>query len=239
MRPKVSIVVPTYNERRNITKTLARIRRSLAKMPNYEVIVVDDSSPDSTWKAVERAQARDPRITLIKRGAKLGLSSAAMLGFRAARGKFIGLMDADLSHDPDVLPKLLAALERGNELAVGSRYADGGKIEGRQAYRNAISAVANRLARLAAGTTVSDPMSGFFFMRRELFERAAPLIKGRGFKILLEIIAMAHPKKIAEVGFVFKERALGNSKASIGTGLDLGLAAALILVRRAARTIKI
>ena len=183
-------------------------------MEEYEVLVVDDDSPDGTAAVVESYATSHPRVRLIRRITDKGLSSAVLEGFRHARGEILGVMDADLSHDPIILPQLLREIQNGAELAVGSRRVPGGGSENWPWFRRLTSEVATRLAKSILRVTLSDPMSGYFFLRREIFERAKHQVHPRGYKILLEIVSRAKPTKIREVPFIFKDRTQSYSKLS-------------------------
>ena len=206
----ISIVIPTYNEAGGIEKLLRAIDAvGKANGLDTEVIVVDDNSPDGTGAIVDRLSTELP-VRCLHRPGKLGLSSGVIDGWKTARpeSKALGAMDADFSHDVNILPKMVAALESGYGLAVGSRYVAGGGITNWPTRRIITSRVACALARPLTG--VKDLTSGYFLVRREALEnvRLDPI----GFKIGLEVIAKAHYGKAAEIPYVFTDRIVGESK---------------------------
>lgn len=208
---RASIILPTYNERENLPKLLEALRG--LQLPDWEAIVVDDASPDGTGQLADEL-ARTFPVRVIHRSGKLGLSSAVVDGLRAGQGQSLVVMDADLSHDPVIIPQLLRHLEQGRELAVGSRFVTGGGMEGWPARRQFMSRVATLLAQALFRVPVRDPMSGYFAVRREFFERVAPKLHPRGYKILLELIVRGRPASFAEVGFIFRDRLYGKSKVT-------------------------
>jgi dolichol-phosphate mannosyltransferase len=210
---KASLVVPTYNESENIMALLELVLEAM-KGRDFEIIVVDDNSPDLTWTLVERFSAGRPNVSLVRRREERGLSSAVITGFDKATGGVLCVMDADLSHDPALLPKLVDAVEAGADAAIGSRRVPGGGADHWPWYRRAASDAATRLARWWLGVDLSDPMSGYFAVRREVYERVRGRMKPKGYKILLELVCRAAPLKMVELPFVFKDRQQGISKVS-------------------------
>lgn len=205
---RASIVLPTYNEAENVPVLVPKL---CALDASFEVVVVDDHSPDGTAEVARELAQRYP-VRVLERSGKLGLASAVIDGIRdMANAPVVVVMDADLSHDEKIIPELVAAVEAGSDIAVGSRFASGGSTEDRF-YRRIFSWSAKQLARLMLGVRVQDPMSGFFCVRREAFLAVAPRLKPRGFKILLELLVRMQPKTIAEIGFRFKSRQKGESK---------------------------
>ncbi|MBV8066618.1 MAG: polyprenol monophosphomannose synthase [Candidatus Eremiobacteraeota bacterium] len=206
-----SIVIPTYNEAAGIEKLLGALDATFrAHSLDGEIIVVDDNSPDGTGALVDGLSGRYPVRTL-RRAGKLGLSSAVIEGWSIARPQSValGAMDADFSHDPDALPKMVAALESGKYgLAVGSRYVKGGGIANWPKRRIITSLVACWLARPL--TPVKDVTSGFFLVRRDAL--AGVTLDPIGFKIGLEVIAKARYGKATEIPYVFTDRVAGESK---------------------------
>ncbi len=217
-RPAVSIVVPTFNEADNIEILLNRLRDELDEQHyrgGYEILVVDDNSPDGTWQLVENVSQRDRRVTAIRRTADRGLASAVLTGLSVASGSILVVMDADLQHDPVVVPRLVdAAGQEGTDLAVASRTSDGGSFGRFTRTRRMISFGGNSVAQLLLGTQCSDPMSGFFAVSRNYYETVAPDINPRGFKILLEFLARGKRPVVREVGYRFGERHGGATKLS-------------------------
>lgn len=224
--PELTVVLPTYNERGNVPLVIAALRKALEGVA-WEVIFVDDNSPDGTAAAARAIAAEDPRIRVIRRVGRRGLSGACVEGMLASSAPFVAVMDADMQHDETLLPRMLAALRSGEvDLAVASRKVEGGDIgEGLSAIRKAGSNFANALARKLLKVTLSDPMSGFFMLRREVVDELAPRLSAQGFKILLDIVASGEGRlRIRELPFVFRERQVGESKLDTLVTLDyLGL----------------
>ena len=209
----VSLILPTRNEATNIEEAIRRAMSVLNGF-SFEVIVVDDNSPDGTAEIVRGLAAKDQRIRVIHRIGRRGLASACIEGAMASAGEVIAVMDADLQHDETVLPKLVSAVLNGEgELAVGSRYIDGGGTGDWDESREQKSALATRLAARFIKTPLSDPMSGFFAVQSDLFRKLAPDMTGRGFKILLDLVFAARRKlSLVEIPFVFRTREDGESK---------------------------
>lgn len=209
----VSIVVPTYREVENLAFLTERVFRATDEANiSAELIIVDDDSRDGTDEAC-RALASQYNIRLITRKGERGLATAVIEGFRAARGRFLLCMDADLSHPPEAVPDMLRALSSGAEFAIGSRYlARAGVEEGWGVYRWLNSKVATMLARPL--TSVSDPLGGYFAVPREVFSRAAEL-SPLGYKIALEVLVRSRPQKIQEIPIFFRDRKFGQSKLSL------------------------
>jgi len=211
--PEVSIVLPTYNERDNIPIIIDRISKKL-KTYEYEIVVVDDNSPDKTYKIAQELAKKNSNIKVIRRIKEKGLSSAIASGFANATGKYRIVMDADLQHDCSVLPQFIENFRHGKNLVIGTRKADGGKIENWSPIRKFISWGATILAKITLLTRISDPMSGFFGINANYFEKIHSKLNPRGFKLLLELLMLTKNNEIAEVGFVFSPRIHGESKLS-------------------------
>ncbi|MSU65766.1 MAG: polyprenol monophosphomannose synthase [Opitutus sp.] len=215
--PIFSLVVPTYNESANIAAFLARISAVLdARLPgNYEIIVVDDDSPDLTWDLAAAAARALPSVRIIRRQNEKGLATAVVAGWQTARGAWLGVIDADLQHPPEVVAKLIDAIEAGADLAVGSRHVAGGGVSSWSFLRRIISrgAQAIGLLLLPAARRIADPMSGLFVVRRDRLDLST--LRPVGYKILLEVLVRGHVPRIAEIGYVFEERSLGSSKATL------------------------
>lgn len=205
---KVSIIIPTYNERENLPLLIEKIFKIFRENSiDGEVVVVDDNSPDGTGKIAEKFKKKY-KMQVLHRKSKLGLSSAVLDGIAIAKGDVIGVMDADLSHPPEEIPKFLKAIENGADFAIGSRYKKGGKIENWEIKRKIISKGAKLLAKPL--TNITDPTSGFFFFRKNLINGIE--LNPKGFKIGLEILVKAKPKKIVEIPHTFVGRKKGESK---------------------------
>ena len=223
--PEISVVVPTFNERDNVTTLYKRLEAAFGATP-WEVVFVDDNSPDHTWEVVRELSRRDPRVRCIRRIGRRGLSGACIEGILASSAPYAAVIDADLQHDETQLPKMLALLTSGEaELVIGSRYIEGGSADSFDKQRAGISALATGVAKRTLGIKVSDPMSGFFAIRRDRFEKLAPELSTQGFKILLDIIATARGElRTKEVPFTFGTRLHGESKLNSMVALDfLGL----------------
>lgn len=221
----VSIVVPTYNESENVRLLCDGIREALEGLWGYEVIFVDDNSPDGTASVVLQIGSEDQRVKLIERPGKLGLGSAVVDGFRMAQGDYWVMMDADLSHRPDDLPGLLNALSEAG-IVVGSRYVAGGGVVNWPLHRRLASRGASALARFLIGISVRDATSGFAAFRKEVVEPILPSLNPKGFKLLLEILAKSRGATVKEVPITFVERQFGRSKLTRGevlTFVDLCL----------------
>ena len=215
---KVSIVVPTYNERDNVRPLCEGIREAIGSAWDYEVIVVDDNSPDGTADVVREMAAADPRIRLLQRAGKLGLGTAVADGFRLAEGDYWIMMDADLSHRPEELPKMLRALSDA-DIVIGSRYIPGGGVQNWPLWRQAVSRGASGMGRVIVGLPVRDLTSGFGAFRRRWMEPLLPDLNPKGFKLLLEILARSRGARVRETPITFVDRQNGRSKASAGEAL--------------------
>lgn len=187
---------------------------------SFEILVVDDDSPDRTWEIAEKLAESRPHLRVIRRLHNHGLSPAVMDGFAASRGKYMVVMDADMQHDESVLPLFVSAFENGADIVVGSRKVSGGKVEDWSPLRKFISFGAGTLAKLMLPNMMSDPMSGYFAIRKNLYEELGPGIDPKGFKILLEFLVRAQGKKLVEVGYTFRGRQFGESKLSTNVMLD-------------------
>lgn len=201
-----TVVVPTYNESANLPQLVERI---CAALPATEIVVVDDASKDGTADVARELGKRFP-VRIVERFDERGLSTAVLRGMEEARTDLCVVMDADLSHPPEAIPKLVQAVQDGADVAVGSRYVPGGDIDEWPLFRRFASKAGTLLARPL--TPVRDPMAGFFCLRKSLF--AGIPLKPRGFKILLEILARTATRKTAEVPIHFEDRAAGASKFS-------------------------
>lgn len=211
--PAVTVILPTFNERDNLEEAIRRVEAALGGVA-WEVIVVDDDSPDGTAHLALEIGARDPRVRCIHRIGRRGLAGACIEGMLSAAAPVVAVMDADLQHDETLLPRMLQAVASGTaDVAVGSRFVAGASIGAFAAHRRMASGVANGLARLLLGARLTDPMSGFFMLRRERIEALAPKLSPQGFKILLDILASSRPRlKIVELPYVFGARVAGESK---------------------------
>jgi dolichol-phosphate mannosyltransferase len=209
-RPLFSLVVPTLNEAENLPSLVRWLERSLRKIP-HEIIVVDDSSSDGTADVAERLATRYPTVRVERRSSDLGLSAAIVHGFRKARGAFLGVIDADLQHDARIVPELIAALA-DHDIAIGSRYALRGRTCRWSWLREAESRLAATFTRWFLRIPLKDPLSGFFALRREVFETVVSGLSSRGWKVLLEILAHAPGARVVEVPYTFYPRRQGTTK---------------------------
>ncbi|MCB2054429.1 MAG: glycosyltransferase family 2 protein [Geminicoccaceae bacterium] len=219
---ELAIVVPTYQERGNLERLVAAIAAALEGVA-FEIVLVDDSSPDGTARAARAMARRDPRIRVIERLHRRGLASACVEGMLATSAPYLAVMDADLQHDERLLPAMLSALRAGNvDLVIGSRYAPGGGTGAWDRRRVRISRAGTRLARLVLGAGVSDPLSGFFMLDRSLLDRTARRLSSNGFKILADLILSAEPRpRLVELAYVMRTRLEGASKLDTVAVLDL------------------
>jgi dolichol-phosphate mannosyltransferase len=214
---RFSLVIPTYNEGKNIRAIVSILSNLLDPVlpGNYELIVVDDNSPDGTWEIAQRLMAEYPQLRVMRRTAEKGLSTAVVRGWQAANGEVLGVIDGDLQHPPEVLLKLLAAMDDGADLAVASRHIEGGGVSSWSVVRRFLSRGAQLLGLVILPQVVgrvSDPMSGYFMVQRQAIAGAA--LSPVGYKILIEVLGRGEIKQIAEVGYVFQERREGESKVT-------------------------
>ncbi|HEY0422417.1 MAG TPA: glycosyltransferase family 2 protein [Rhodopila sp.] len=212
--PVLSVVVPCYNERPNVAPMIAKLDAALAGIA-WEVIYVDDNSPDGTAQEVRRIAQHDPRVRCIRRIGRRGLASAVIEGALSSSATYVAVIDGDLQHDETRLPVMLAALQAGDyDIAVASRHVEGGDSAGLSSrFRQVLSDGGIRLAQAFLPVRLSDPMSGFFMLPRALFEDLARGLNGQGFKILVDLVlSSAAPLRVLEVPARFRERAAGESK---------------------------
>ncbi len=217
----LAIVLPTFNESGNVGPMVDRLATALAGV-HYEVIFVDDDSPDGTADVVRQlAQSRD-NLRVLHRIGRRGLASACIEGILVASAPFVAVMDADLQHDESILPEMLRRMREENlDLVVGSRNISGGSMGEFSSWRVKLSQLGKRLSMMGAEHELSDPMSGFFMVRVATFERFAHRLSGIGFKILLDIVLSAGPGLgIGEVPYRFRLREHGESKLDVVVGLE-------------------
>jgi dolichol-phosphate mannosyltransferase len=210
----LSVVIPSYNERPNVAPMIARLAQALHGIA-WEVIYVDDDSPDGTTAEVRRIATIDPRIRCIRRLGRRGLASAVIEGALSSSARYVAVIDGDLQHDETRLPVMLEALRGGDyDIAVASRHVEGGGSAGlANRWRHVLSGAGIRLAQWFLPTRLSDPMSGFFMLPRPLFEQLAHNLTGQGFKILLDIMLSAPaPPRVIEIPTEFRSRVAGTSK---------------------------
>jgi dolichol-phosphate mannosyltransferase len=219
--PELSIVVPTFNERDNVPILIERLSRALAAC-DWEAVFVDDNSPDGTAAIVRRIGEADYRIRCIRRIARRGLAGACLEGMLSSQARYVAVIDADLQHDETLLISMLDCLRsRTADLVVASRYLDGGSAAGLSRKRSQVSRGSNALARRLLGIELTDPMSGYFMIRRDIFETLAPDLSSQGFKILLDILATGRDRlRTVELPSTFRERLHGESKLDTKIALD-------------------
>ncbi|MFG1301747.1 glycosyltransferase family 2 protein [Xanthobacter sp. V3C-3] len=217
--PALSVIVPTFNEQGNVAHMCQALNHALAGVP-FEIIFVDDDSPDGTAQVVRELGAHDPRVRCIRRVGRRGLAGACIEGMLAAQAPLVAVIDGDLQHDAGVLRTMLARAPEA-DLVVASRYVAGGSACGLDRRRGAMSRSATGLAQRLLGLHTSDPMSGCFLIRRDVVERLAPGLSPEGFKILLDILtAGSEPLRIVEVPMTFGARHAGVSKLDSRTVID-------------------
>lgn len=216
-RVRLSLIIPTYNEATNVVPLIKSLEALLTPRlgASFELIVVDDDSPDGTWKVVQAILPAHPQLRLMRRQGEKGLSTAVIRGWQAARGEVIGVMDADMQHPVEANLGLFDEIERGADLAVASRHVSGGGVSDWSAARRVLSRGAQLLGLLLLPGVLgrlTDPMSGYFMLRRSAIEgiELSPL----GYKILIEVVARGRVRWIGETGYVFRERAEGESKVT-------------------------
>jgi dolichol-phosphate mannosyltransferase len=212
--PMLTVVVPCYNERPNVAPLIAKLDAALHGVA-WEVVYVDDNSPDGTAAEVRRIAQTDPRVRCIRRVGRRGLSSAVIEGALSSSAQYVAVIDGDLQHDETKLPEMLGALRTGRyDLAVGSRHVAGGDDAGlANRWRHILSDGGMKMAQYFLPVRLTDPMSGFFMLPRPLFEDLAASLTGQGFKILLDLaLSSPAPLRVVEVPFVFRERVAGESK---------------------------
>ncbi|MBA4451831.1 MAG: glycosyltransferase family 2 protein [Nitrosopumilaceae archaeon] len=221
---QVSIIIPTYNESRNIIGILKSIGENLPKNITAEAIVVDDNSPDLTGKIVEEYLKNVKKIAgytmdIIHRTSKNGLSSAILSGIQRAKGDTIVVMDSDFSHPPQIIPKMIESLKKYQcDMVVASRYINGGKINGWTLKRKVMSKVATLIATKGLGVKTKDPMSGFFAFKKNILKGIN--FDAIGYKILLEILVKKSGIAVKEIPYTFENRSFGASKLDGSTITD-------------------
>src|SRR4051794_10184062 len=222
---QLSVIIPTFNERDNVTTLFRRLETALSGIA-WEAIFVDDNSPDGTSEVVRLLASQDGRARCIRRIGRRGLAGACIEGILASSAPCVAVIDADLQHDETRLPQMLGLLQGGDtDLVIGSRYVEGGSADSFNKQRAGVSALATEVAQRVLRVEVADPMSGFFMIRRDRFEELAPQLSTQGFKILLDVVATARGSlRVREVPYTFGARLHGESKLASMVALDfLGL----------------
>ena len=225
IKPNLSIVIPTYNERENISKILEKLRKSL-KAIKYEIVFVDDNSPDGTSEEIQVFMKKSQNVHLIRRIGRRGLSGAIIEGIFASKASLVGIMDCDLQHDESKLLEMLALFNKNTSLdvVIGSRFAEDGEISNRAFSKireigsKTITVVIKKLLNINS----TDPLSGFFMVKRDSFLSRSNKLQTQGFKVLADFLAVSgHNIEVEEIGYKFKNRVLGESKMSLLTALEL------------------
>ena len=218
---ELSIILPTFNERGNVEPILERINQALGDT-SYEVIFVDDDSRDGTADLVRSIALRDPRVRIIHRVNRRGLSSACLEGMMSSSSPYLAVMDADLQHDEQILPQMLQRLKDENlDIVVGSRNIEGGSMGDFDKSRVTLSMLGRGLSEKICRCKIHDPMSGFFLLRRPFLLEVVHRTSGLGFKILVDLLASSpRPVRIAEVPYHFRNRQHGESKLDFMVGIE-------------------
>jgi dolichol-phosphate mannosyltransferase len=222
--PELAIIVPTFNEVENVDRLIERLHATLDGL-SWEVVFVDDDSPDHTAERVRAHGHRDSRVRCLQRVGRRGLSSACIEGMLATSAPYLAVIDADLQHDERLLPQMLALIRQGSlDIVIGSRYAGGGNLGDLDARRVRLSRLATRVSRLLVPASLTDPMSGFFMLRREAFDASIRRLSALGFKLLVDLFASSpRPLRFRELPYRFRARTAGVSKLDSAVMWDYGL----------------
>jgi dolichol-phosphate mannosyltransferase len=221
--PLLSLVLPTFNERENLPRLVPRLVERLEAVGcPFELIVVDDDSPDRTWELAAAMAVEDSRVCVVRRQGERGLATAVVAGWKVARGEVLGVMDADLQYPPEGLPALLEPIVEGDaDVVVASRYTPGARVGRWSLRREIVSRGAIRLARLAlpgALRDLRDPNAGYFLLRRRVIEGVE--LRPIGFKILIEVLARGHWRRVVELPHLYEGRQEGHSKLGARQSLE-------------------
>ena len=234
--PVLAVIIPTFNESSNVPMVIERVAAALAGA-DWEIIFVDDDSPDATSTVARRMGELDQRVRCIRRVGRRGLAGACMEGVLSSQARYVAVMDADLQHDERLLPRMLKLLGQDEaDLVIASRYIAGGATAGLSSSRRSISLAATRWAQKLMGIAVHDPMSGFFMARRELLDAIAPELSNEGFKLLFDILVASRrgQPKIVELPYAFLPRLHGASKLDARNAIEFF---ALVMSRLSRRTL--
>lgn len=211
---ELAVIVPTFNEAANVRPLLEKLSLALADY-HWEAVFVDDNSPDGTSDLIRQIGRENIHVRIVQRIGRRGLSSAVVEGMLATSAPVLAVIDGDLQHDEQILPRLVSAIEEGRaDIAVGTRYAIGGSVGDWDQSRQFASRIATHIGEIVLRTRMSDPMSGFFAIRRETLMAAMPRLSAIGFKVLLDIVASLPDRpRITEIPYCFRSRTAGDSKA--------------------------
>jgi dolichol-phosphate mannosyltransferase len=210
---RLSVISPTLNEVENVPHLVEQLERALRGI-DYEILIVDDNSPDGTWAVVQEIASRNSRVRAIHRTRNPGLGASVIDGFSAASGEVLACIDADLQHDPSILPRMLDEIVSGADVVVGSRHVKGGSTGEWDWFRRLESWLATRIVQFLLDIHLKDPLSGYFMLSHENFCRVKQDLNGKGFKILMEILARLGNPRVKEVPYTFRPRTHGHSKLS-------------------------
>ena len=219
--PTYAVIIPTLNEARNVSTLVERLEKLLAHL-DWEAVFVDDGSTDGTVEELRSLALRSPRVRFLRRVGRRGLASACVDGMMSTAAEYLAVMDADLQHDEALLPGMFEALASGEaNLVVASRYVEGGSTGSWDKNRVGLSKFATWCASKSMRVPCSDPMSGFFALRREVIDAVAEKVQSRGFKILFDILTQPElTLSTKEFPYVFRERTVGTTKLSYAVVLD-------------------
>ena len=222
--PDLALIIPTFNERDNVAELVKRFDAVLTGIA-WEVIFVDDDSKDGTLAELKQLARSDPRVRFIQRIGRRGLASAVVEGILSTSTPYIAVLDADLQHDETILPEMLERLSGGgNDIVVGSRYLAEGGLGTLNRHRRLVSRLATHIAQGLMHAELTDPMSGFFMLKRDAFDRSVRHLSSIGYKILLDILMSARPPlKAGEVPYVFRNRVHGESKLDTAVTVEYGM----------------
>ena len=211
----LSLILPTLNEAGNLPSVIHKLQLVLRDVP-HEIIIVDDDSKDGTWQIARGMSKKDPSVRMLLRIGRRGLSSAIIEGFMASKGSILAVADADGQHDYAILPRLYQYVTEHSGIAIGSRYAEGGGVGQWSSHRHLLSRTATFLAIRLCRQRVADPLSGYFAIRREVFDQVSPFLHPKGFKILFSILSRLPPSiPVVEFPYTFDTRRIGKSKLTL------------------------
>lgn len=223
LAPSITIVVPTFNERQNIAIFIDDVLGSVSEL-NCEILFVDDNSPDGTAAEIRSRAHTNSNVRVIQRMREHGLSKSVIDGVQAAMNDIIVVMDADLQHDASIIPQMLSNIESGADVVIGSRFKGGRSAEGLASKRRAgLSRIGNAMLKVLMGRQLTDPLTGFFAVRRELFLNTLRKIEGSGYKILFDLLYCNPQAKVEEIGFTFAPRKYGESKLRLNVLWQFGM----------------